>query len=75
MTLFFLKFPDFPDIIRPWPDNEDAFDMINFDGCPICGKRLKDKERKKHDLGHHYDYVLAQCNGDHQHLKEWVKND
>lgn len=47
---------------------------INFDGCPICGKILNYGERKKHDLAHHYDYVLAQCSGNRQLLKEWVKD-
>jgi len=23
---FFNKFPDFPDIPRPWPDNDEGFD-------------------------------------------------
>lgn len=52
--------------------------MMNsiFAWCPICGTVLNSNgSRKKHDLGYHYDYVLAQCSGDVKTLKEWVKHD
>ena len=49
--------------------------MINFDWCPICKKILNDGERRKHDLAYHYDYILSQCRGNRQLLKEWVKHD
>ncbi len=49
--------------------------MNNFDGCPICGKTLNGEGRKKHDLGYHYDYVLAQCGRNREVLKRWAKND
>lgn len=44
--------------------------------CYNCGKILRTaQDRKKHDLAFHYDYVLAQCNGNRDILKEWAKHD
>lgn len=49
---------------------------VDFWPCGICGKILRTaQDRKKHDLGYHYDYVLAQCSGDVKTLKEWAKHD
>jgi hypothetical protein len=49
---------------------------VDFWPCGICGKILRTaQDRKKHDLAHHYDYVLAQCSGDVKILKEWAKHD
>ena len=43
--------------------------------CPICGEVFYSIiDRKKHDLGHHYDYVLAQCHGDKYTLRQWVQD-
>lgn len=48
----------------------------DFWPCLNCGKILRAvQERKKHDLAFHYDYVLTQCNGNREILKEWAKHD
>ncbi len=48
----------------------------NYFPCGWCGKSLNSiRDRKKHDLAYHYDYVLAQCSGDVKTLKRWAKND
>jgi len=42
--------------------------------CPICGEVLHSfLDRKKHDLGNHYEYVLFQCGDDHELLRDWAK--
>ena len=43
--------------------------------CPHCDSLFYSIiDRKKHDLGHHYDYVLAQCHGDKYTLRQWVQD-
>lgn len=41
--------------------------------CILCGHVSETIiDGRKHDLAEHYDYVLAQCNGDKQLLKDWA---
>lgn len=41
--------------------------------CGICGIAVATLLRlKQHQLAEHYDYVLEQCNGDKELLRQWV---
>jgi len=43
--------------------------------CIICGRICDSrKDRLKHDLAYHYDYVLAQCGGNHAVLRDFIEN-
>lgn len=43
--------------------------------CTICGYAPNDDQKvRKHILAEHYDYLLAQCKGDKNLLREWVSN-
>jgi hypothetical protein len=39
-------------------------------GCGIMFDKIIDA--RKHDFEKHYDYALAQCNGDKDKLQEWM---
>ncbi|MBT4326961.1 MAG: hypothetical protein HOD60_08660 [Candidatus Nitrosopelagicus sp.] len=44
--------------------------------CMICGRFVGSfNQRRKHDLAYHYDYVLAQCGGNHEALRKWASED
>ena len=80
---FFDNFPDFPDNDRPYPDNNGGFGMIKAledirkrggAYCALCGIFFDDIiDARKHRIEQHYDYALAQCDGDKQLLLDSIK--
>jgi len=57
----------------------DIFEVFRLGKIPCtnCGVYFDTRrEYRKHALAFHYDYVLAQCRGNHELLKQWAsKND
>ena len=53
----------------------DIFEVFRQDKvlCLFCGVYFDTiRESRKHNLAFHYDYVLAQCWGNHELLKQWA---
>ncbi len=43
--------------------------------CSVCGNVFESiTNTKKHMISKHYDYVLAQCNGDKKLMIKFVEN-